>query len=98
MRSVKRRGRLALSCGIPEDVLLHGARVTWFARGSVLVEGQHGVVELTRERIRLKTQDGVLTVSGTGLALKELSADAAMIRADNIDTLTYLGPKEAAQR
>lgn len=81
--------RLALSCSLPEDALTSGARVTVIGRGCVLVEGQRGVVELGGGRIRLKTRDGMLSVLGQALELRELSADAAVIVGRQIDTATY---------
>ena len=87
----KGRGkRLTLLCGLPEDVLGGEARVTWFGRKSVMVEGQRGMVELGESRMRLKTKDGVMTVQGEALVLRELSSDAAMIEGKRIDTVTYV--------
>ena len=88
--------RIALSSSLPEDALTSGARVTMIGRGCVLVEGQRGVVELGRERIRLKTQGGTLSVLGQALELRELSTDAAMIVGERIETATYA--KSDAQR
>lgn len=80
--------RMLLSGGLPQDAL-HGARVTWFARSSALVEGQRGVIELTGERIRLRTDSGVLSIIGEEMTLRELSADAAMVEGTWIRTLSY---------
>ena len=89
----KRDGRMTLACGLPADVLTSGARVTLMGRACVLVEGQRGVVELETERIRLRTRDGVLSVTGNALCLKELSADAAMITGERIDMASYEKPE-----
>ena len=81
--------RLALATGLPEDALGGGARVTLTGRSAVLVEGQRGVIELNPRRIRLRTDGGVLTVSGEGLRLRELSFDAAMIEGKDVMEATY---------
>lgn len=81
--------RIALSGSLPEDALTSGARVTMIGRGCVLVEGQRGVVELGTGRIRFRTVDGMLSVLGQALELRELSADAAMIAGEQIETATY---------
>ena len=81
--------RVALFSSLPEDALTSGARVTMIGRGCVLVEGQRGVVELGGGRIRLKTPGGMLSVLGQALELRELSADAAMIVGERIETATY---------
>lgn len=87
----RRLEHLTLRCGLPEDALTGGARVTVFGRGSVLVEGQRGVVELSPERIRLRTGRGVLSVLGRGLSIRELSVDAAMIVGESVDSAAYDG-------
>lgn len=84
-RAVRRR---SLLCSLPEAVEV---RVTMMGRGSVLVEGQRGVVELGVSCIRLRTAYGVLSIRGTGLRLQELSADAAMIRGEEIESAGYAG-------
>jgi len=81
--------RASLMCGLPEDALSSGARVTMMGRSAVLVEGQRGVVELDAACIRLRTAHGVLSIQGTALELQELSADAAMIRGKSIETAGY---------
>ena len=85
----KRGRRLALACALPEDALLGGARVTMLGRGCVLVEGHCGVVELGVSRIRLRTEDGVVCISGEALTVKELSADAALITGARMDGASY---------
>lgn len=86
---MKKKTRLMmLHAGLPEDAVSDCARVTMTGRSAALVEGQHGVVELSAERIRLKTGRGVLTVEGKELRLREMSVDAALIDGDVI-TVTY---------
>lgn len=83
--------RSSLLCSLPEDALSSGARVTMMGRGSVLVEGQRGVVALETSCIRLRTAQGVLSIRGTALRLKELSSDAAMICGEEIESAGYSG-------
>ena len=84
------RGRqLALRCSLPGGAVTGCGRVTMTGRGAVLVEGQHGVVELSGACIRLRTKDGVLSVLGEALQLRELSLDAAMITGERVETVTY---------
>ena len=80
-----REKRFALSLGLPEDSTGDCARVTLVGQSAALVEGQHGVIELTESRVRLRTGRGVLTVLGEGLRLRELSVDAALIRRSRAD-------------
>lgn len=50
-----REKRFALSLGLPEDSTGDCARVTLVGQSAALVEGQHGVIELTESRVRLRT-------------------------------------------
>lgn len=84
--------RMILKSGLPEDAVSSGARVTMFGRGSVLVEGQRGVVELSPNCIRLRTGCGILSITGEALRLHELSMDAAMIAGDSIAAAAYGRP------
>ena len=83
---MRKRG-FALSLGLPEDATSDCARVTLSGQSAALVEGQHGVIELTESRVRLR---GVLTVQGEGLRLRALSVDAALIEG-HVLTATYAG-------
>ena len=83
--------RMSLMCALPEDAISSGARVTMMGQSAVLVEGQRGVVELDASRIRLRTAQGILSIRGKALRLQELSADAAMIRGEEIESAGYNG-------
>ena len=85
----KREKRLTLMCGLPE-VEPGGTRVTMFGHRFVMIEGQRGMVELGENCMRLRTGSSVLTVLGQALEIRELSADAAMIAGERIDTVTYV--------
>ena len=87
-----RARRWILATGLPEDALCDCARVTMTGQSVVLVEGQHGVIELSAGQIRLKTGKGVLTVAGEGMRLVELSLDAAVITGKRVETVTYGRP------
>lgn len=75
--------------GLPQDALSDCARAVWTGRTRVTVDGQHGVIELSQTRIRLRTGEGVLLVEGEGLTLDALSAQQAVIAAARIDALSY---------
>lgn len=89
MRGKETIKRLLLSGGLPEDALCDSARVTLTGRTAVSIEGQHGVVELTQERIRLKTGQGVLRVEGSALALHALSPQQAVITGRQVALVAY---------
>ena len=85
----KREKRLTLMSSLPEE-MTDGARVTMFGHRRVMIEGQRGMVQLGENCMRLRTDSSVLTVLGHALEIRELSADAAMIAGERIDTVTYV--------
>lgn len=89
MRGKARMRTLLSAGGLPEDALLDSAQVILNGRTSVTITGQHGVVELSSERIRMKTGCGVLTIAGRSLALRELSPDQAIVTGECIDGASY---------
>ncbi|MBP3655239.1 MAG: YabP/YqfC family sporulation protein [Clostridia bacterium] len=91
MRRRRKPDHRLLSGLLPEDVIRDSVRVTMHGRSGVLIEGQHGVVELGSERLRLRTGCGVLTILGEELRIRELSLDAALVTGRSITTLTYDG-------
>lgn len=84
-----RKKNWTLALGLPEDAAVDCARVTLSGQSAALVEGQHGVVELSGNTVRLRTGRGVLTIRGEELTLKELSMDAALITGKRVTTATY---------
>lgn len=74
---------------LPEDALLDSARVTINGRSGVSVEGQHGVVELSAQRIRLKTGSGLVCITGSALQLSQLSADRALVSGEAIESVSF---------
>lgn len=75
--------------GIPAAILGRSARVTVIGKEYVLLEGHQGVVELSQSRIRLRTGDGIVSVLGSMLELRELSVDTALISGRAAETVTY---------
>ena len=90
MRGRERVGKLLQAGGLPEDALLSSARVTMNGRTSVTIEGQYGVIELSQAQIRLSTGNGVLSVRGSRLTLRELSPEKAIVSGEPIDAATYV--------
>lgn len=90
MSSREQVRKLLQAGGLPEDALLSSARVTINGRTSVIIEGQKGVIELSQSKIRLSTGNGVLTVCGCMLMLRELSPEKAIVTGEPIDAATYV--------
>jgi len=95
MRAKRRAGRWSLGSELPEEAFSGGSRITLFGRRCVLIEGHRGVAEMRESCIRFKSGGGMIGIRGKGLAIKELSLDAAMVSAEAIDSVAC---DEALQR
>ena len=55
------------SLELPADIVYGAVIVTAMGRGQVLVENYKGIIEYTREKIRLQTKTCQVTIQGKGL-------------------------------
>lgn len=74
-----RAGEALRNAGMPEDVVLGMARVTMIGSDRARVENHQGLLELSSERIRLRTQAGSILLEGSGLKLRFLTSHTAEI-------------------
>ena len=83
MGRIRERTRKAMrTAGLPEDAVLGTARVTMLGKGIARNDNHCGLVELTDERIRLRTRDGMITLTGKGLSLRLLTSDTAQVEGE----------------
>lgn len=84
---VKKRMRDAMrSAGLPEEAVTGAARLTMIGQGRVRIENHCGLMELSQERIRLRTREGSVCVRGKELMLRELTHQAAEIEGEIHET------------
>lgn len=87
MKRMQERTREALrAAGLPEDAALGTARLTMIGKGIARIENHCGLVELTGERVRLRTQEGMIVITGRGLYLRSLTADTAEVEGEILGT------------
>ena len=65
--------------GLPRELDPHRFFIQWIGSGELTVERHHGIVSFGSEQIRLSTEQGVLSVSGEGLVLEQLTDSTAKI-------------------
>ena len=64
---------------LPEDASGRAVRLTALGSSRLLVENHLGLAEVTEERVRLATREGMLAVSGEGLRLTDVRRGALCI-------------------
>lgn len=89
MRRRRHNGRTGLRSELPYGAAAGSSRITLFGKKSALVEGHCGVIEMNAPCIRFKGADGIMSIRGKDLAIRELSQDAAMITGEDIKAVAY---------
>lgn len=94
--------RLTGSMEMPKEVLLDVPRVTMIGRLQVQVENHRGVLEYAPGRIRIRTRDGILTVSGSRLKIgsifrEEVTIDGSVDRIE-LERAEAAGGRESSPR
>ena len=76
----RRCGRPVLEAlALPEDAAGSALRLTALGTGRLLVENCLGLAEVTEERVRLVTPEGMLAVSGEALRLMDVRRGALCV-------------------
>ncbi|MCL2812904.1 MAG: YabP/YqfC family sporulation protein [Clostridia bacterium] len=76
----KRLVQGARLAGLPEDVLFGVPKVVLVGEGRALVENQKGVVEYANNRIRVRTDTGLLEISGMELTIGYLGKSDLLVQ------------------
>jgi len=71
----KRMEYLANYLELPKDLLMNMPRITLLGDMQLYVENHRGIMEYTKERIRISTSLGELLVAGEGLVLRNIFPD-----------------------
>ena len=80
---------------MPREVMLDVPRVTMIGTLQVQIENHKGVLEYTPGRVRVRTRDGALTVSGSRLKIGSIFREEVVIdgRIDRIELENSPGDK-----
>ena len=89
MRRKRRIERKGLICELLFDSLTGDAQVALHGRRAAIVEGHQGVITMEETCVRFESMNGVISICGNHLVLKELSLDAAMVMGVSIDFVAY---------
>ena len=64
---------------LPEEIMLNLPLITFTGRTNMSIENYKNIVEYSQKRIRISTTDGVITIDGINLSLKELTKNLIVI-------------------
>lgn len=60
---------------LPKDLMLDLPRITLLGNLQLIIENHRGIIEYTKERIRISTSLGELLIDGEGLVLRNIFPD-----------------------
>lgn len=60
---------------LPKEIILNLPLITLTGNEQLYIENYKGVIEYTNEKVRLKTNCGVLKIEGKNLVLKEITTE-----------------------
>lgn len=67
--------RISDALDLPQDIILNLPRVTVSGDIAVFIENHKGIVEYTKDKVRINTTIGSIAVNGENLLIKSLIAD-----------------------
>ena len=74
---------------LPKEIMLNLPLISLVGREEVTIENYKGILEYGEELVRIGTAAGVLRLTGSGLCLKQLSAEC-MVVTGRIEYLSFL--------
>ena len=74
---------------LPKEIMLNLPLISLVGREEVTIENYKGILEYGEELVRIGTAAGVLRLTGSGLCLKQLSAEC-MVVTGRIENLSFL--------
>ncbi|MDR3565197.1 MAG: sporulation protein YqfC [Negativicutes bacterium] len=86
-----RKGNLQTLAGlleIPQDIVLDLPRITMLGNKQLLVENHKGIIEYTSALVRIKLNQGELSIGGSGLSLGSLQMELILVEGE-ISVLRY---------
>ncbi len=72
-------GKFSKSIGIPPELMLGEPKVTMPGNNDILIENHKGIIEYSKENVRIATQNGVIVIEGRELVLVEMKRDSVAI-------------------
>jgi len=64
---------------LPKEVALDLPLLTATGRGELGIENYKNLLEFSAEKIRLKTKDGIVVVTGEGLMLRQITTENVLV-------------------
>ncbi|MCI8805831.1 MAG: sporulation protein YqfC [Clostridiales bacterium] len=70
---------LTTAFDLPREIMLNLPLITLTGKNSMSIENYKNIIEYNQKKIRISTSEGIITIEGTKLFLKELRKDLIVI-------------------
>ncbi len=64
---------------LPKEIMLNLPLISFIGREEVSIENYKGILEYGEETVRVSTATGILRLTGSGLCIKQLSAECLVV-------------------
>lgn len=75
----KVKEKVANTLSLPKEIVLDFPVITATGRGEVTIENYKNLIEFTDTKIRIRTKEGMVTVEGERLALRQVTTENLLI-------------------
>ncbi len=73
------KANLTTALDLPREIMLNLPLITITGKNSMSIENYKNIIEYNQKKIRISTTEGIITIKGTKLFLKELRKDLIVI-------------------
>lgn len=67
---------------IPKELILNVPRITVLGNKQLIIENYKGIIEYEENKIRIKTSEGTIKLSGVKMTIKEITTDDLMVNGE----------------
>ncbi len=64
---------------LPKELILDVPRITLIGNRQLFLENYKGIIEYEDNKVRIKTHEGVVSLEGSGILIKEITSEDIMV-------------------
>ena len=78
-KKVSLKEKVSEALELPKELVLDIPKITMLGSKQLFLENYKGIIEYEEDKIRVKTNQGVITLSGIKMVIKEITSEDIMI-------------------
>ncbi len=80
--------RISDALDLPKDIVLDLSRIIITGKISIFLENHKGIIEYSKDLVRIKTTSGVVAIKGKGLVIKSIIVDEITVEG-KLETIEF---------